>query len=316
MRPLDNKQRHLVVIAGPTAAGKSRVALELASHYPAAIVCADARQAVRGMHIGTAAPTEEEVRRAPHYGFAVREPEEEYSAADYATYTRELIDELPLGMLPLIVGGSGLYIQALIDGFSSDVVPTPPEIRLRVQQMLDEVGRVEFYNQLQSIDPIAAERYADMNPRRIQRALEYYYTTGSTLSSTWNTPRRTSPYTATWIAIDQDDDVLRRQITQRCEQMWNDGLVDETQALLARGIDPSAHILRTIGYAEAIEVIQGRCSQADAQERLIRATWQYAKRQRTWFRRDERYTWLRGPIESIIPRIREAICADAPRWCS
>lgn len=316
MRPLDNKQRHVVVIAGPTAAGKSRVALELASHYAAAIVCADARQAVRGMHIGTAAPTNEEQARVPHYGFAVREPEEDSSAADYASYTRTVIDDLSDGTLPMVVGGSGLYIQALMDGFSSDVVPTPPDVRVRVQQMLDDVGRVEFYETLQSVDPVAAERYADMNPRRIQRALEYYYTTGSPLSSTWSTPRRTSPYTATWIAIDQDDDVLRRQITIRCEQMWNDGLVDETQALLARGIDPSAHILRTIGYAEAIDVIHGRCTLAEAQERLIRATWQYAKRQRTWFRRDERYTWLRGSLESIIPRVHQLICADAPRWCS
>lgn len=294
MSQWDNNQRCVVVVAGPTASGKSQLAMDLARLFDITIVCGDARQAIRGMRIGAAAPSQEDYSAVPHVGFEVRDPEEEYSAAEYATTTRELISAIPRERLPVVVGGSGLYLQALIDGFSTNVVATPPEIREHVLALFDERGRQECYRLLQSVDPVAADRYADMNPRRVQRALEYFYATGSPLSSTWNLPRNVAPYTTTWIAVDQDNPVLRSHIVARCERMWNEGLIEETQALFDRGIAPTAHIMRTIGYAEAVEVLLGTLSSAKARERLLTTTWQYAKRQRTWFRRDERYVWLRG----------------------
>lgn len=308
--------RHVVVLAGPTAAGKSSLALELARTMPITIVCADARQAVRGMRIGTAAPTDDEYAQVPHIGYEVRGPEQEYSAADYARYTRSAIAGIPDDRLPLIVGGSGLYIQALIDGFSEDVVPTPPDIRTRVVEELDALGRIGLYHKLVEVDPIAAERYADMNPRRIQRALEYYYTTGTQISKTWDKPRPPSIYHTTWLAVDQPDETLRNLISTRCSHMWNSGLLNETQRLLDRGLDPDTHVLRTIGYSESIDVLSGRCSLSEAQEHLIRNTWHYAKRQRTWFRRDERYSWLRGTHSEMLVEARRAICNDGPQWCS
>jgi tRNA dimethylallyltransferase len=316
MKLSDNSMRHVVVLAGPTAAGKSGLALELARTMPITIVCADARQAVRGMRIGTAAPTEEDYAEVPHVGFEMRDPEQEYSAADYARYTRLAIDGIPPDRLPIIVGGSGLYIQALIDGFSEDVVPTPQDIRRRVVEELDALGRVGFYKQLEEVDPIAAARYADMNPRRIQRALEYFYTTGTPISKTWNTPRQPSLYHTTWLAVDQPDETLRQMISSRCAYMWNSGLLEETQRLLDRGLDPDAHMLRTIGYSEAIDVLTGRCSLPEAQEHLVRSTWQYVRRQRTWFRRDERYIWLRGSRSEMVVEARRSICNDGPQWCS
>ncbi len=300
MKQLDNDTRQVVVIAGPTASGKSQLAIDIASTHDVTIVCGDARQAIRGMRIGTAGPSNDDLSAVPHVGFSIREPEIEYSAAEYAEVTRELIAAIPLDRLPVIVGGSGLYIQALIDGFSTDVVSTPADVREHVQGMLDQMGRESFYEKLLHVDPIAAHRYPDKNPRRIQRALEYFYTTGTPISSSWNTPRNSAPYTTTWIAVDQEDDVLRARIEQRCARMWSDGLIEETQAMLDRGIDPSSHIMRTIGYAEATAVILGRLTAVEAQQRLVTATWQYAKRQRTWFRRDTRYTWINGRREDLV----------------
>ena len=299
MKPLVSNLRSVVVVAGPTASGKSQLALDLGEDLDVTIVCADARQAIRGMQIGTAGPTFEELQRIPHVGYAIRDPETDYSAAEYAETTRALISEIPDTSIPVLVGGSGLYLQALLDGFSTDVVATPAEVRERVQRMLDELGRLAFYDALVSIDPVAAERYADMNPRRVQRALEYFYTTQQRLSDTWSQPRLPAPYALTWIGVDQTDSDLKTSIAQRCTRMWQQGLVDETQELLNRGIDPSSHIMRTIGYAEAVDVITGRTSMDDARERLLHSTWRYAKRQRTWFRRDNRYVWLRGDRMTI-----------------
>lgn len=300
MKQSDNDSRPVVVLAGPTASGKSQLALDIASAHDITIVCGDARQAIRGMRIGTAGPSDEELTAVPHVGFAIREPETEYSAAEYAEATRELIAAIPLGRLPVIVGGSGLYIQALVDGFSSDVVFTPAEVREHVQNMFDQMGREAFYEKLMHVDPIAAHRYPDKNPRRIQRALEFFYTTGTPISSSWDTPRNAAPYATTWIAVDQEDNELRTRIEQRCAQMWSDGLINETQTLLDRGLDPSSHIMRTIGYAEATAVIQGRLVPHEALQRLVTATWQYAKRQRTWFRRDARYTWINGKRDELV----------------
>ncbi len=316
MSTSDSERRHVVVVAGPTAAGKSHLALDLGSVLPVTIVCADARQAIRGMRVGTAAPSDADVARIPHVGFAVRNPEDDYSAADFAAETRSLITSIHKDRLPVIVGGSGLYIQALIDGFSTDVVPTPVDVRQHVQQLLDEHGRTGTYELLQRIDPLAAQRYSDMNPRRIQRALEYFYTTGTPLSTTWTLPRNESHYTTTFLAVDQDDDALRSRIAVRCEQMWSAGLLDETQALLDRGIDPASHIMRTIGYAEAVKVLLGSVTHEAAKARLVQATWQYAKRQRTWFRRDARYTWISGTPDVMLQRALDRICADGPTWCS
>lgn len=316
MKQLDNSKRHVVVIAGPTAAGKSGLAMELARTIPITIVCADARQAVRGMRIGTAAPSDADIACVPHVGFGVRDPEQAYSAAEYARYTHAVISQIPDDRLPVLVGGSGLYINATMDGFSENVVPTPDEIRQRVVDELDQLGRFGLYERLISVDPLAAERYSDMNPRRIQRALEYFYTTGVPLSSTWNTPKPPSAYHTTWLAVDQQDEVLRTLINDRCDRMWKDGLVEETQQLLDRGIESDAHILRTIGYAEAIDVLTHRSSIAEAKEHLRRSTWQYAKRQRTWFRRDTRYVWLQGSPLEMCTRARAAICTDGPQWCS
>lgn len=299
--------RPVVVVAGPTAAGKSQLAIDLGEHLDITVVCADARQAIRGMQIGTAAPTIDERQRIPHVGYAIRDPEHEYSAAEYAETTRGLIDEIPETRIPVLVGGSGLYLQALLDGFSTDVVATPVDVRDRVLRMFDELGRLAFYELLVSIDPVAAERYADMNPRRVQRALEYYYATNQRLSDTWSQPRRPAPYDVTWIAVDQTDADLKALIARRCSRMWQQGLVEETQELLSRGIDSASHIMRTIGYAEALDVIMSRTSIDDAHERLLHTTWQYAKRQRTWFRRDSRYVWLRGDHMTIAHEARTLI---------
>ena len=308
--------RSIVVVAGPTAAGKSQLALALGEHLDITIVCADARQAIRGMQVGTAAPTLEEMQRIPHVGFAIRDPEFDYSAAEYATTTHGLIDQIPSNRLPVLVGGSGLYLQALLDGFSTEAVATPAEVRNHVQQLFDELGRLKFYNVLIGIDPLAARRYADMNPRRVQRALEYFYTTNQRLSDTWSQPRRPAPFAVTWIGVDQADANLKILIADRCARMWKQGLVEETQELRDKGIDPTSHIMRTIGYAEALDVIMGRSTPDAARERLLHATWHYAKRQRTWFRRDLRYTWLRGDCTTIAHEAHTLINKDRDAGCS
>ncbi|MBK7577543.1 MAG: tRNA (adenosine(37)-N6)-dimethylallyltransferase MiaA [Ignavibacteria bacterium] len=314
MRPVQPEQRPVLVLAGPTAAGKTGVAMRLSEQLRCEIIGADARQIFRSMDIGTAKPTREDRARVSHHCIDIRDPHESYSAAEYSHDARQAITSIPLSSLPIIVGGSGLYITAAIDGLSTDGVATDPEVRDEIVREFDVYGRDAMYERLQELDPRAADRYADRNPRRIQRALEYIRMTGRPFSRSWDAPRDAANVDALYIGITQDREVLNAMIDARCDQMWQDGLIEETQRILDMGVDRKAQSLRTVGYYEALSVIDGRRTADEANEDLKKSTRQYAKRQRTWFRKDKRYTWISGSIETMTAQI----CAilDTKGWQS
>jgi len=284
--------RPVLVIAGPTASGKTAVSLELAKRMPVEVISADARQVYRGLDIGTAKPTKAEQAVCKHHCIDILDPSEPYSAADYARDARAALDAIPLTSLPVFVGGSGLYIQAALDGFSHDTAPVEPALREELRRELDLRGREAMWSELNAKDSRAAERYADRNPRRVLRALEFIRSTGRRFSDTWDAARDAAPAEVLYIALSPQRDVLIERIDQRCELMFAQGLVDETRRVLDQGIDPRAQSLRTVGYAEVIDHLAGHSTLREALELTMMNTRRYAKRQRTWFRRDDRFTWI------------------------
>ncbi|MBU3698970.1 MAG: tRNA (adenosine(37)-N6)-dimethylallyltransferase MiaA [Candidatus Kapabacteria bacterium] len=290
--------RRVLVIGGPTAAGKTATSLELGKLIPCEIICADARQLYRRLDIGTAKPTADERARIPHRLFDILEPHETINAAEYAQRARSAIKETSITTLPMLVGGSGLYISATLDGLSPVITDVDESIREKLQLELHQRGRDELYDELRRVDPTAAELYSDKNPRRITRALEVFRATGKPISEFWKLPPEAPPYEAIYIGITCERDELKRRIDDRCEAMWNDGFLEEVAQLLASGVKPSAQSMQSVGYRQAAEVVLGERSLDDAMERLKVMTWQYAKRQLTWFTRDLRYAWLASDPQS------------------
>lgn len=284
--------RRVLVIGGPTAVGKTATSLHLAGMIPCEIICADARQLYRRLDIGTAKPTRAEQEAVPHHLFDVLEPQESINAAEYAQLARSVIDGVPESSIPILVGGSGLYISAALDGLSPEIEDVDEAIRSQLQVELLERGRDNLYDELCRVDPMAAERYHDKNPRRVTRALEVFRATGRPISELWAQPRQVPPYEVLYVGLTCERAELQRRIARRCVLMWQEGLLDEVKSLLESGVDLESRSMQSVGYRQVAEVIMGAGSLSDVKERLPILTWQYAKRQLTWFTRDLRYTWL------------------------
>jgi tRNA dimethylallyltransferase len=297
--PSRDRQK-IIVIAGATASGKSDIAMSLANQLPIEIVCADARTVYRGLSIGTAKPSVEDQASVPHHCIDILDPDQIYTASTFSEDARIALASLQEGATGVVVGGSGFYIKALIDGLSEGIVDVPEEIRLALANEFESRGKDEMYDELMNIDARAAELYADKNPRRVQRALEYYRATGDLFSSTWDKPRCASEFDVVFVAVQRERDELRQRIADRCSMMWSKGLLRETEQLLESGIPVNAQSLQTVGYKQALDVLFGRSDIAAAQQEMITATWQYAKRQLTWFRKDTRYTWISGSAEQCV----------------
>lgn len=306
----DVKPRHTLLLCGPTAAGKSAVAMALSEHVRMEIICADARTVFRGLDIGTAKPTPQDRRRVPHHCLDVRDPRETYDAAQFMLDARAAIDAMPPDVLPVMVGGSGLYIQAALDGLSN-TVPVDPRVRAALQRRLAAEGRDALYEELREVDARAAERYADRNPVRVLRALEHFVSTGRPFSSTWDLPRNAAPYHVLRVGITRPRELLYAAIDARCVQMWKDGLVDETRRLLDAGVAPDAQALHTVGYIDVLEHLRGHIDAPTALARMQQATRHYAKRQLTWFRKDERITWIEDDVSTSVDRILSLLRAES-----
>ena len=303
----------LLILAGPTAVGKSALALELAKRIPIEIISADARQVYRGLDIGTAKPTLQEQSVCKHHCIDIRNPDESYSASEYmhdarnaiANVQRDTVAGVQRSTLAVMVGGSGMYISAAIDGLSVDAVSPDEELRNTLQERMDREGKEKMYFELQQLDPPAAEKYHDQNPRRILRALEYIHLTGKTFSSSWEAER--TPYAGTVlpIVVACETDVLNARIDKRCDYMWNNGLLKETTDVLSSGVSEHAQSLSTVGYREAIFFLDGRMKQDQALAAMKVSTKQYAKRQRTWFRKDENNVWIQQPtVDDLLLLLR------------
>ena len=279
----------LIVIAGPTASGKTAYSIELAKQLNTVILSADSRQFYKEMSIGTAAPTEEELAQVKHYFVHHISIEDKYDVADYERDVLQLLDELfKTHDAVIMTGGSGLFIDAVCNGI--DVMPdVEPEIREKVQKLYDEDGLSTLQNEVQRLDP---EYYAivdQQNPRRLQRALEVCYQTGKTFTSFRNGQAVQRDFEIKKYALLWDRLQLIERIDKRVDMMMEQGLLEEAKALY-----PKRHLnaLNTVGYKELFAYFDGQCTLEEAVKQIKIHTRQYAKRQMTWLRKDMSYRWI------------------------
>ncbi len=278
----------LIVIAGPTAVGKSDLATRLAEAMAGEIVSADSAQVYRGLDIGTAKPTAAERARVPHHLIDVRDPREPFTVAEYQGLARAAIADIQgRGRLPLLVGGTGLYIRAVLRPF--DFAGAPPDPALRAQLATEQP--LVLYARLRALDPAAAERIDPRNVRRTIRALEVCLTTGRPFSAGWRQAPDLPPDVA-FYALDRPRADLYQRIADRVHDQLRDGLLDEVAGLLAAGVPRAAQSMQALGYKEAAAHLAGEMSLAEMTDLLIRRTRQYAKRQLTWLRREPVRRWL------------------------
>lgn len=296
----------LLVICGPTASGKTALALELAERWPFEVISADSRQVYRSMDIGTAKPTPDELRRLRHHLVDVVDPEDDFSAADFVRLGHAAIAAVVArGKLPVLVGGTGLYIQALTEGLL-DAPGADAELRRQLLAAEAAGGAGTLHRRLAAVDPVSAARLPPRNLVRIVRALEVYQLSGRPLSDLQAEHGfADQPYRLLVLGLTAAREELYRRIDRRSEQMFTAGLIEETRALLARGVAPECKGLRTIGYREVVRLLSGDIDQATALALVQRETRRYAKRQLTWFAKTPEIIWVDssrefGKIPSLI----------------
>ena len=290
----------VLCVVGPTATGKTALALELAGPLGGEIVNADALQVYRGFDIGTAKPSPEERRRVVHHLLDILDPHEPFSAGEFARRAREAIDEIrQRGRLPMLVGGSGLYLRALVEGISP-IPPVDPELRRHLRRRLESEGLERLRAELRRLDPATAERLAPGDTQRVLRALEVAQGTGRPLS-TWigERPVGEGGVEAVWIGLTLPRALLYDRIAVRVERMLAAGWVEEVRRLVAAGVEPSQPAFQAIGYRELAGHVAGEATLAEATEQIVRATRRYAKRQETWFRRQSDVQWFPAAETSV-----------------
>lgn len=296
----------LFVICGATATGKSDLAVALAKSVNGQIVNADSMQLYKGMDIGTAKLTVAERQGVPHYLIDVLSVREEASVAQYQQDARSIIDQLlEQGIPAIVVGGTGLYIKALLDDLNFP--DTDPEVRARITKESEEFGAQEMHDRLAKLDPAAAAAIPKENLRRVVRALEVIELTGQPYTA--NLPRvgSTKYPQAQQFGLVMERETLQERIDLRVERMWEQGFVAEVRDLLQAGLLEGRTASAALGYAQIIKFAQGELSESEAKEETKRATRQYARRQETWFSRDERIKWLKkSSTDELLSRILES----------
>ena len=299
------QSNRIVCIVGPTACGKTKLGIELAKKYHGEVVSADSMQLYRGMTIGTAAPTAEEMEGIPHHMIAVADPREAYSVARFVEEASVCVDDiLARGKLPIIVGGTGLYLDALVAGRSFASGESTGETRQRLKERLEREGIDALHAELARIDPTAAARLHKNNQKRILRALEIYYETGKTITEHDAESQKIPPrYRAVYIGLAFEDRAdMRTLIDRRVDLMMEQGLAAEVQALVDSGVSRDTTALQAIGYKELLSALDGERSMEEAVEEIKLRSRQYAKRQLTWLRRNDAIHWIFWKKERDFPR--------------
>jgi len=290
----------LVVLTGPTASGKTKAALALANDLPIEVISADSRQVYRGMDVGTAKPTAAERAQLPHHLIDIFDPHETYSAHRFVQDARRALDDIRRrGRVPVVVGGTGFYIKALVEAALLAEVPPDAALRRDLEALQEREGVAGLAARLVRADPKRAAIVDRANPRRLIRAIEVAERGGSAEDS------RPAPSSAIF-GIDVPTDVLATRIERRVHDMYAGGLIEETRALLDRGLPPESPALTGVGYGEAAAVLAGRLTLDEAQQRTVSRTRQYARRQRTWFRHQLSVHWRSSAtiVESLAAQLR------------
>jgi tRNA dimethylallyltransferase len=289
----------VVAVVGPTAAGKSALSLALAHALGGEVVNADSMQLYRGLDIGTAKLTLAEREGIPHHVLDIWDVTEPASVAVYQSLARAALDDvLARGRVPLLVGGSGLYVRAVLEEFAFP--GTDADLRARLEAELAAVGPAPLHQRLRAIDPAAAERILPSNGRRIVRALEVVELTGEPFAAALPAP---TPYyrDVVQVGVDLDPAELDGRIAERVDRMWASGLVAETSALVSKGLREGRTASRALGYQQVLGFLDGTLpSEAAALAETVRATRRFVRRQRSWFRRDPRIVWLDGASPDLV----------------
>ncbi|MGF1911887.1 tRNA (adenosine(37)-N6)-dimethylallyltransferase MiaA [Vibrio kasasachensis] len=309
-----NKELPLALfLMGPTASGKTDLAIRLRQKFPVEIISVDSALIYKGMDIGTAKPDANELALAPHKLIDILDPTESYSAADFCRDAlREMNDIVAQGKIPLLVGGTMLYYKALLEGLS----PLPaanPEIRKQIEHDALTLGWDVLHDQLREVDPVSAERIHRNDPQRLLRALEVYRISGKTLTELTQTKGESLPFNVKQFAIAPKDRAeLHRRIELRFGNMVDAGFEDEMRALYARDdLHLDLPSIRCVGYRQMWNYLDGNCSKEEAVFRGICATRQLAKRQITWLRSWDNLTWLDSEnIEQALETVSNAVVSD------
>lgn len=298
----------VIAVVGPTGSGKSDLGVELALRLGGEVINADALQFYRGMDIGTAKISPAERRGVPHHLLDIMEVTEEASVSAFQAQARRAVDEIrSRGRLPILVGGSGLYVRAALDVL--EFPGTDPRVRRELEDELAAVGLEAMRARLAAVDPVSAERLGDA--RRVVRALEVHRLTGRPFSSYM--PRREYFQPALQIGLSVDRPVLHARLADRVQRMVDAGLPEEVRALDARGLRSGRTASRALGYAQFLQVLDGEATVAEAAEQTVVATRQFARRQLTWFRADERIRWFAHDDPALAAQAESAVTAILER---
>ena len=297
-----NKKR-IYGFVGPTASGKTALSLDFAERTGGEILCMDSMQVYRGMDIGTAKPTAEERAQAPHHLLDVADPKESFSVADYQRLAEPFLKELPV---PVLVGGTGLYLKALSLPMELGATVGDEAVRRRYEEVAATQGNEALHALLEERDPASAARLHPNDVRRVVRALEVLELTGRPISAQVMPTYEDSPYVFTLFALDWPRDVLYKRINLRVDRMMEEGLEQEVAALRDAGVPENAQSMQGLGYKELLACFRGEMNLPDAVELIKQRTRNYAKRQLTWFRADKRIRWLPAD-ETHFPKIEDII---------
>lgn len=288
------EKKPLVILTGPTAVGKTALSIKLASEIGGEIISADSMQVYRQMDIGSAKIKPEEMGGIPHHLIDILEPEEEFNVCLFEKLALEAMEQIyERGHIPVVVGGTGFYIQALLYQIDFTEEETDTAYRDKLWQLGEEKGNHYLHELLRKVDPESAEEIHENNRKRVIRALEFYENCGKPIS-THNKEQRqkTSAYNSCYFVLTDDRKKLYERIESRVDQMLSKGLVDEVRTLKERGCNAAMVSMQGLGYKEILEYLDGRCSLLEAVEKIKKETRHFAKRQLTWFRREKDVIWL------------------------
>lgn len=297
----------VVAIVGPTAVGKTSLSIQVAKRFNGEIISGDSMQIYKGMDIGTAKVTQEEMGGVPHYMIDIKDPGDEFSVAEFQDRVSRYIEEISdRGKLPIIVGGTGLYIQSVLYNFQFSKTARDDQFRQNLENKIKEEGVMPYFNRLKQIDPEQASKVHPNNIRRVIRALEVYELTGMTMSEYQATQQPTSPYNPILIGLNMDREALYERINKRVDDMIEDGLLSEVNRLIDQGYE-DAQSMQAIGYKEFLPYLHNQQPLYDAIEELKQNSRRYAKRQLTYFRNKMDVDWYEISIETAPEKFEEIL---------
>ncbi len=298
----------VIVIAGPTATGKTALSVKIAKDFGGEVISADSIQIYKKLDIGSAKPSTDEMQGIPHHLMDFLEPDGEFSVADYVKCAKEKIDDvLSRGKTPIITGGTGLYISSLVDNVSFSEGDKNNELREKLRQELEEKGAEFMHARLREIDPESAEAIHPNNTKRVLRAIEIFETTGKSRTEQEKVSKlEKSPYDFCLIGLNCDRELLYERINKRVDIMMALGLFDEVRDLLDSGISPDAQSMQGIGYKEIVMALTGEITEEESIELIKKNSRNYAKRQLTWFRRGE-YRWFDCLSDDLYQEVKKHI---------